>query len=40
MFETLSYFWERIPGSLFPQLEEELSPLTKKQEQQGFSFAG
>ena len=33
MFERLSYFWERIQGSLFPQLEEELCPLTEKQQQ-------
>lgn len=32
MFDTLSQFWERIQGSLFPRLEEELSPLTEKQQ--------
>jgi transposase len=31
MFKTLSYFWEKIQGSLFPELEEELGPLTEKQ---------
>ena len=31
MFNTLSRFWERIQGSLFPELEEELGPLTEKQ---------
>ena len=33
MFNTLSCFWERIQGSLFPELEEELGPLTEKQQQ-------
>lgn len=33
MFSTLSCFWERIQGSLFPELEEELGPLTEKQQQ-------
>lgn len=33
MFNTLSRFWERIQGSLFPELEEELGPLTEKQQQ-------
>lgn len=33
MFKSLSPFWNRIQGSLFPQLEEELSPLTEKQQQ-------
>lgn len=33
MFDTLSRFWDRIQGSLFPELEEELSPLTEKQQQ-------
>lgn len=33
MFKTLSYVWGRIQGTLFPLLEEELSPLTEKQEQ-------
>ena len=31
MFKTLSQFWKRIQGSLFPKLEEELGPLTEKQ---------
>ena len=29
--QTLSQYWERIQGSLFPWLEEELDPLTEKQ---------
>ena len=29
--KILSQYWERIQGSLFPWLEEELDPLTKKQ---------
>ncbi len=33
MFDSLSRFWERIQGSLFPELEEELPPLTQKQQQ-------
>ena len=33
MFNTLSSYWNRIQGSLFPQLEEELPPLTQKQQQ-------
>lgn len=33
MFDSLSRFWERIQGSLFPELEEELPPLTEKQQQ-------
>lgn len=33
MFDTLSRFWENIQGSLFPWLEEELPPLTEKQQQ-------
>ena len=33
MFDRLSQFWNRIQGSLFPFLEEELSPLTEKQKQ-------
>jgi len=33
MFDILSSFWTRIQGSLFPELEEELGPLTKKQQQ-------
>ncbi len=33
MFNSLSHFWERIQGSLFPKLEEELGPLTEKQQQ-------
>ena len=29
----LSQYWDRIQGTLFPQLEEELDPLTEKQQQ-------
>ena len=29
--QALSQYWERIQGSLFLWLEEELDPLTKKQ---------
>ena len=28
---TLSQYWEKIQGTLFPWLEEELDPLTEKQ---------
>ena len=31
--QTISQFWGKIQGSLFPQLEEELDPLTAKQQQ-------
>ena len=31
--QTSSYYWSKIQGTLFPQLEEELDPLTKKQQQ-------
>jgi hypothetical protein len=30
---TLSHYWDRIQGSLFPWLAEELDPLTEKQQQ-------
>jgi hypothetical protein len=30
---TLSHYWAKIQGSLFPWLEEELDPLTEKQQQ-------
>lgn len=33
MFDRLSQFWNVIQGSLFPFLEEELGPLTEKQQQ-------
>ncbi len=33
MFHSLSGFWDRIQGSLFPFLENELGPLTEKQRQ-------
>lgn len=31
--DTLSKYWEKIQGSLFPWVEEELDPLTEKQQQ-------
>jgi transposase len=31
--QTISRYWEKIQGSLFPILEEELPPLTQKQQQ-------
>jgi hypothetical protein len=33
LVKTLSQYWDRIQHSLFPWLEEELDPLTKKQQQ-------
>ena len=33
LITTLSQYWNRIQGTLFPQLEEELDPLTEKQQQ-------
>tara|TARA_B100001123_G_C15176759_1_gene973644 strand:+ start:133 stop:1260 length:1128 start_codon:yes stop_codon:yes gene_type:complete len=33
MFDTLSYYWSNIQGTLFPELEEELGIMTKKQKQ-------
>jgi hypothetical protein len=30
--QTLSQYWSKIQGTLFPQLEEELDPLTEKQQ--------
>ncbi|MBF5058612.1 transposase [Candidatus Neptunochlamydia vexilliferae] len=33
MYHTLSQYWNKIQGSLFPELEEELGPLTEKQMQ-------
>jgi hypothetical protein len=33
LLETLSQYWNNIQGTLFPWLEEELDPLTKKQQQ-------
>jgi transposase len=33
MFEKLSRYWDKIQGSFFPELEEELGPLTEKQQQ-------
>jgi len=31
--QTISHYWEKIQGTLFPILEQELSPLTPKQQQ-------
>jgi len=31
--KTLSHYWSKIQGTLFPWLEEELDPLTEKQQQ-------
>lgn len=31
--QTISRYWEKIQGTLFPQLEENLPPLTQKQQQ-------
>jgi hypothetical protein len=31
--QTISQYWSKIQGSLFPRLEEELDPLTQKQQQ-------
>lgn len=31
--QTLSQYWSKIQGTLFPQLEQELDPLTEKQQQ-------
>ena len=31
--DTLSMYWPTIQGNLFPWLEEELGPLTEKQQQ-------
>jgi hypothetical protein len=33
LLSKLSQYWNRIQGTLFPQLEEELDPLTEKQQQ-------
>ena len=33
LIRTLSQYWDRIQGSLFPFLEEELDPITQKQQQ-------
>jgi transposase len=33
LVQSLSQFWNRIQGTLFPFLEEELDPLTEKQQQ-------
>ena len=30
--ENLSQYWSKIQGTLFPYLEEELGPLTEKQQ--------
>ena len=31
--QTISQYWEKIQGTLFPKLEENLPPLTQKQQQ-------
>jgi len=31
--QTISHYWEKIQGTLFPTLEQELPPLTQKQQQ-------
>jgi hypothetical protein len=31
--KTLSHYWNKIQGTLFPWLEEELDPLTERQQQ-------
>jgi len=31
--DRLSQYWDKIQGTLFPQLEEHLDPLTEKQQQ-------
>ena len=31
--QALAQYWEKIQGTLFPQLEEVLDPLTQKQQQ-------
>jgi hypothetical protein len=31
--QTLSQYWSKIQGTLFPQLEEQLDSLTEKQQQ-------
>lgn len=31
--QTISHYWEKIQGTLFPILEQELPPLTQKQQQ-------
>lgn len=33
MLKTISRYWEKVQGSLFPFLKEELPPLTEKQQQ-------
>lgn len=33
LVKTLSQYWHKIQGTLFPELEEELDPLSKKQQQ-------
>lgn len=33
MYDSLSQFWNRIQGTLFPEIEKEVGPLTEKQQQ-------
>ena len=33
LIDSLSMYWLNIQGNLFPWLEEELGPLTEKQQQ-------
>lgn len=33
MYDSISQFWNRIQGSLFPEIEQEVGPLTEKQQQ-------
>ncbi len=33
LIQRLSQYWNKIQGTLFPFLEEELDPLTEKQQQ-------
>jgi transposase len=33
LLDKLSQYWDRIQGTLFPELEEQLDPLTEKQQQ-------
>ena len=33
LLNKLSHYWDRIQGTLFPSIEEQLDPLTHKQQQ-------
>ncbi len=33
LINRLSQYWDRIQGSLFPELQEVLDPITEKQQQ-------